>query len=149
MNRKNLKKQALKCFKRNYLKIILVVFIVNILVNGGYQFTSIISNPNINNQVINNKIVDNGYKITKTITNGNNRSNYEIVNELVDTISNKVSVSGHSSGVMGTLFNQITKSNSIVIGSLNAANLYLLNNKIDILYISLIGIIIILKSKAK
>ena len=144
MNRKILKKQALTCFKRNYFKVILVVFIVNILVNGGYQFTSIISNPDINNQVINNKIVDNGYKITKTITNGNNRSNYEVVNELVDTISNKVSVGGHSSGVIGTLFNQITKSNSIVIGSLNAANLYLLNNKIDILYISLIGIIIIM-----
>lgn len=144
MNRKTLKKQALTCFKRNYLKVILVVFIVNFLVNGGYQFTTFISNNINNNSVINSKIVDNGYKISKTITNGNSKSNYEIVNDLVDTISKKVSVGGHSSGVIGSLFNQITKSNSIVIGSLSAINLYLLNNKINIIYISLIGIIIIM-----
>ena len=141
MNRKELKKQALTCFKRNYLKIILVVFIVNIIVNGGYQFNTIMTN--INNP-IDTKIVDNGYKISQTIMSGNSKSNYEIVNELVDNISNKVSVGGHSSGVIGSLFNQITKSNSIVLGSLNAINLYLLNNKINIIYISLIGIIIIM-----
>lgn len=156
MNRKELKKHGFEIFKRNYLKIILVVFIVGVVVNGGYQYSSVISDTasTINrNEKLDNIIVDNGYKITKVINEntinvyGSNKSNYEIVNDLVDTLSNKISVGGHNNGVIGSFFNSVTKSNSVVIGSLNAINLYLLNNRIDIIYISLIGIVLIVLIK--
>ena len=123
MNRKIIKSSALKNFKRDYFKIILVIFIVGIIINSGYHFTTIITDNPINRI---------------------NKSNYEIVNELVDTLSNKISIGGHDNGVIGTLFNNITKSNSIIIGFLNAINLYLLNNKINIVYISLIGLLIMM-----
>lgn len=126
MNRKIIKSSAIKNFKRDYFKIILVIFIVGIIINSGYHFTTIITDNSINRI---------------------NKSNYEIVNEFVDTISNKISIGGHDNGVIGTLFNNITKSNSIVIGFLNAINLYLLNNKINIIYISLIGLIIMMLIK--
>lgn len=127
MNRKEIKKDALNDLKRNYFKIILVVFIVGIIVNGGYRFTTVISGV--------------------SSLNGTDKSNYQIVNDFVDTITNKISVGGHNNGVIGSLFNNVTKSNSIIIGSLNAINLYLLNNKIDIIYISLIGVVLIILFK--
>lgn len=154
MNRKEIKKNAFNNFKRNYLKIILVVFIVGTIVNGGYQFSSIITDySNSTKEISDNKLVNNGYQLTKVINentiniNSQNNSNYQLVNNLVDTLSDKISMGGHASGVIGSLFNSVTQSNSIVIGSLNAINLYLLNNKIDIIYISLIGIIIIMLIK--
>ncbi len=150
MNRKELKKNGLKNFKRDYFKNILVVFIIGIIINSGYHFTSIIYTNNLNVEKTDNEIIKEGYQITNDIQNKITkinpveRSNYEIVNDLVDTLSNKISVGGHSNGVIGTLFNNVTQSNSIVFGFLNAINLSLLNNKVDIIYISLIGAIIIL-----
>ena len=135
MNRKEIKKNAFNNFKRNYLKIILVVFIVGIIVNGGYQYSSIMTNSNSVKEISDSKIVNNGYQLTKVINentiniNNQNTSNFQLVNNLVDTLSDKISTGGHASGVIGSLFNSVTQSNSIVIGSLNAINLYLLNNK--------------------
>lgn len=123
MNRRIIKSNALKNLKKDYLKIILVIFIVGIIVNSGYHFTTVISK---------NPISD----ISK--------SNYQIVNDLVHNFSSKLSIGGYKSGILGTLFNNITESNSIIIGFLNSINIYLLNNKINIIYISLIGLIIML-----
>ena len=40
MNRKEIKKKAKKSLKRNYLITILLVFIVGLIVGGGYKFTT-------------------------------------------------------------------------------------------------------------
>lgn len=147
MDRVFLKKEAFRVLKRNYFRIVLVVFIVGIIINGGYQFTTIVSRQN---NKIDNPIFDNGYKITKSIAENNirnSKTNYEIVNDFVDNLSNRISVGGYSNGVLGTLFNNITESNSIVFGSLNAINLYLFNKRINIIYLSLIGVLIIMLLK--
>lgn len=123
MNRRIIKSNALKNLKKDYFKIVLVIFIVGIIVNSGYHFTTIISNNPIN---------------------GISKSNYQIVNELIHNFSNKISIGGYKSGIIGTLFNNITESNSIVIGFLNSINMYLLNNQLNTIYISLIGLIIML-----
>ena len=49
MNKKQLKKDAKKVLKRNYLTIILVTFIIGVIITGGYNFTTIISGNNANN----------------------------------------------------------------------------------------------------
>ena len=119
MNRKEIKKEARKTLKNNYLRIILVVFIIGIIVNGGYRYTFIMSSRT-------------------TTTTG---SNFQIINNLINRIS-EFSIGKNTSGVIGPLVNNITESNSIVIGSLNALNLYLFNKTIDIIFISLFGVII-------
>lgn len=106
MSIKELKKNAFNSFKRNYFKIILVVFIVSVIVNGGYKYSSYISNNSNNNikseETFDNNIIYNGYKITKLINDNTinidrgNKSNYQILNNLVDNISNRVSVGGHN-----------------------------------------------------
>ena len=153
MNRCKLKKNGFNNLKKDYFKNILVVFIIGIIVNSGYHFTTFIYPKYINVDKTNNEIIKEGYEFTNNIQNrvikinSNSKSNYDIVNDLVDTFSNKMSVGGHNNGIIGNLFNNITQSNSIVFGSLNAINLSLLNNKIDIFYISLIGVIITLLLK--
>lgn len=129
MDRKQLKSNAKKVFKRNYLKTILVVFIIGLIVNGGYNFTTIKNNSQI-------------------ITNSNvqKKSNYELVNGVVKKIS-KQTKKGESAGVIAPLFNKITESNSAVIGFLNSLNLFLLKEGISVVIISFIGSLIIILIK--
>lgn len=126
MDIKKIKVDALKNLKRNYFKIILTVFIIGIILNFGYRFTTVMSGVSSING-------------TKT--------NYEIMNDLVNTLSNRISTGGYNNGVIGSLFNSVTQSNSIVIGFLNAINIYLFNKKIDIIYVSLVGVLIIILLK--
>lgn len=126
MNVKKIKIEALKNLKRNYFKIILTVFIMGIILNFGYRFTTVMSGVSSINE---------------------SKTNYEIINDLVNNLSNRISTGGYENGVIGSLFNSVTQSNSIVIGSLNAINIYLFNKKIDIIYVSLIGILIIILFK--
>lgn len=123
MDIKNLKKQGYQIFKKNYFKIILVVFLVGIIVNGGYRFTTVLSG------------------VSKIQKNGTN--NYAIVNKLMDNISNRISSGGHNEGVIGTIFNSATENNSMLIGFLNVINLYIFNKKINIIYISLCGVFLL------
>lgn len=121
-----IKIEALRNLKRNYFKIILTVFIIGIILNFGYRFTTVMSGVSSING-------------TKT--------NYEIMNDLVKNLSNQISKGGYENGVLGSLFNSVTKSNSIVIGLVNAINIYLFNKKIDVIYVSLIGVFIIILLK--
>ena len=123
MNRNELKKQAFSIFKKNYFKIILVVFVIGIIVNGGYRFTTVLSG------------------VSKIQKNGTN--NYAIVNQLLDNISNKISSGGYDNGVIGTIFNSATENNSMIIGALNVVNMYFFNKKISTIYLSLIGVILL------
>ena len=127
MNRKQLKKDAKKVLKRNYLTIILVTFIIGVIITGGYNFTTIISGNNANN------------------INGTN-GNFQLVNSVTKNISKK-SIDGKSKGIIAPIFNNMTESNSAVIGLLNSLNLYLLKKSINVVVISLIGSIIILLLK--
>ena len=127
MNIKELKKQGYQILKKNYFKIILVVFLVGIIVNGGYRFTTVLSG------------------VSKIQKNGTN--NYAIVNKLIDNISNTISAGGHDEGVIGTIFNSATENNSMLIGFLNVVNLYFFNKKINIIYISLCGVFLLLLIK--
>ena len=124
MDRKNLKKKAKIVFKRNYLNTILVVFIIGLIVHGGYQFTTNITGTN----------------------NSIQKTNFQLVNELSHNIGKKT-LNNKSKGVIAPIFNTMTESNSAVIGFLNSLNLYLLDKKVSFALISLIGsvIIIILK----
>lgn len=118
MSVKRLKQIAKKNLKLNYLKIILVIFIIGVIANGGYRYTFVVSNVNhVNN------------------------SNFQILNDFLNKISN-FSLGKNTSGIIGPLVNSITESNSIVIGSLNAINLFLFNKKINVMLISLFGVII-------
>lgn len=127
MDRKILKREAKKNLWRNYFKTILVIFIIGVIVNGGYRYTFVVSNA------------------ANNISNSSN-SNFQIVNNLVNKLS-KFSIGSNTNGVIGPLFNSITESNSIVIGSLNAVNLFLFNKKINVIFISLFGIVIFILLK--
>lgn len=125
MNRKELKQKAKKTLKRNYLINILIVFIVGIIVNGGYNFTTTLNNVS---------------------NNTNTKTNYQLVSDTVKHIS-KQSKDGLSKGVIAPIFNNITESNSAVIGLLNSVNLYALKKSLNVVLISLIGSIIIILIK--
>lgn len=127
MNRKILKREAKKNLWRYYFKTILVIFIIGVIVNGGYRYTFVVSNaPN-------------------SLSNSSN-SNFQIIYNLINKLS-KFSIGSNTKGVIGPLFNSITESNSIVIGSLNAVNLFLFNRKINVIFISLFGIVIFILLK--
>ena len=126
MDRKQLKKSAKKVYKRNYLKTILIVFIIGLLVKGGYNFTTIVDNTKIESN-----------------SNITSKTNFQLVNDVVTNIS-KQTKNGKSAGVIAPLFNKMTESNSAVFGFLNSLNLFLLKESVNIVIISLIGSIIII-----
>lgn len=130
MDRKELKKNAKKVFKRNYLKTILVIFIIGLLVNGGYHFKTILS--------------------TNELINGSNqmeqKSNFQLVNDVAKKVS-KQSKSGKSVGVIAPVFNKMTESNSTIIGFLNSLNLFLLHESVSVVIISIVGSLIIILIK--
>ena len=126
MNRKELKSKAKKVFKRNYLKTILVVFIIGLLLKGSYGISTINSQTATNNH--------------------QQKNNYQLVNEVATKISKKSS-SGKSSGVIAPFFNKVTEKDSAVIGFLNALNLFLLKEKVNAVILSIIGVVIIILLK--
>ena len=126
MNRKELKLNAKKVFKRNYLKTVLVVFIIGLLLKGSYGFST-----------ANYQETTNSYQP---------KNNYQLVNEVVTKISKK-SQSGKSAGVIAPFFNKVTENESAVIGFLNAVNLFLLKEKVNTVILSVIGAIIVILLK--
>ena len=124
MDRKEIKKNAKGSLKRNYLITILVVFIVGIILGGGYTFTTA------------------GKNVT-TKSNTVQKTNYELINDTVKNIS-KQTKDGKAKGIIAPVFNNITKNNSIVFAGLNSLNLYLLKNSVNSVIISIVGVIILL-----
>ena len=124
MDRKEIKKNAKGSLKRNYLITILVVFIVGIILGGGYTFTTAGKNSNPNSNTV-------------------QKTNYELINDTVKNIS-KQTKDGKAKGIIAPVFNNITKNNSIVFAGLNSLNLYLLKNSVNTVIISIIGVIILL-----
>ena len=55
MDRKEIKKEAKKSIKREFLKTILVVFIAGIIINGGYNYGTYRINTNENIPSINDR----------------------------------------------------------------------------------------------
>lgn len=128
MNYKKLKQDAKQVFKRNYFKTLIVIFIIGLLVNGGYHFSTIMNSS---------KNTSNTHQET---------SNFQLVNDVATKISKKSS-KGKSQGIIAPIFNKMTESNSSVIGFLNSLNLFLLKESISVVVISLIGSIIIILLK--
>ena len=103
MNRKEIKKKAKQSLKRNYLITILIVFIVGLIVGGGYKFTTSKTGTN-------------------TSTTTVEKSNYELINDTVKHIS-KQTKKGDAKGIIAPVFNNITKNKSAVLAGLNSLNL--------------------------
>ena len=122
--RKEVKREAKKNLKRNYLKIILFVFICSLFVTGSYNFTS--SNGND---------VEVDKNITRKIRN-EKKSVYDI---LVETITKepiqenkqKSKKEKIANGVLAPIVNDITEKKSVVFGFVNVFNKGLFGGKVN------------------
>ena len=97
MNIKGIKKEARKNLKRNFLKTVLVVFIAGIIINGGYNFTTLIFQKPKQIYV---------QELAK-------RTNYEIIKKYA-----KIAIlgDGETRGFIAPLINNAYKNNSLVVG---------------------------------
>lgn len=100
MNFKNIKKDARKNLKRNFLRTLLVTFIAGIIINGGYNYSTYIYD--------NTNILNKGYTFIQT--------NYEAVKNIFVTITND---GKEARGVLAPLVNNITENRSITVGAIN------------------------------
>ncbi len=115
-----MKKDAIKIFKKNYLKILLVSFIALIIINGGYHYSSYIYKKANND------------KIDMVIAKMDN---------LKDSFYHKLGANVYQRGLIAPLFNNIVDSDSITVGTLMTVNTMALKNNLStqiILYISLV-----------
>ncbi len=97
MNIKGIKKEARKNLKRDFFKTVLVVFIAGIIINGGYNFTTLIfQKPK---QIYIQELAK--------------RTNYEIIKKYA-----KIAIlgDGETRGFIAPLINNIYKNNSLVVG---------------------------------
>ena len=124
INRKTIKKNARKILKQNYFKSIIVVFIVGIIINGGYNYITFRYD-----------------KQKKIPVSFEEKHNSDIINETVRNILDKESNGDEKNlnGVVAPVVNNITKSKSITLGFLNSINMLLFRDNISVGIISMIA----------
>lgn len=129
MDRKQWKRDAKKNFKRNYWRSFAVCFIVTLLV-GGTLLTVVRENRDFT------------LPETLPLHTIDGKSNSDIVNEFVNGVSNEQFSVRQTNGVIGSLFDNVSKSGSFVFGILNACNQFLFQDRIVAGIIIIIGVCI-------
>ena len=123
-NRKKIKKAAKRVLKKNYFKSIIVVFIVGIIINGGYNYITFKYN-----------------KAGRIPVSLEEKHNSDIINESLRNILDKESDGDESNlnGAIAPIVNNITKSKSITLGFLNSINMLIFKDNISVGIISMIA----------
>lgn len=124
MDRKQIKKEARINLKRNLFKTILVVFISNIIISGGYNYSTYIYD--------NTNIMHKEYTAIK--------SNYEAVKNIFSNFTPSKS----EKGLIGPLVNNITENKSVTVGFINTLNNLIFKQNLSKSIISLSSFIITL-----
>lgn len=135
MNRKELKKNARVVLKKNYLKCILVVFIVGLIVNSGYDYKS--------NNIKSNKDVSSQEKVTTS----KKASNYDTMERFFKDINLDITLKSDSKktkGVAAPIVNKLTEGKSSIIYLLNCIDLAFFKNNVKGAILSLIVTIIVI-----
>lgn len=122
MNRKEIKKEAKKSIKREFLKTILVVFIAGIIINGGYNYGTYRINTNENIPSIEKKTIGNA------------------INNFIYNINQNFGEEKH--GFIAPLIDNITESKSVSVGLINSINTLVFNHNLDNSMVSVIAFLI-------
>ena len=133
MNRKELKKNARGVLKKNYLKCILVAFIVGLVLNTGYNYTS--SKVNDDKSVNNNSV------------HSKKQTNYDTMEKVLKDLNIDISMKSDNKktrGVAAPIVNKITENKSPIIYLLNFIDLAFFKNNINGAIVSLIVTVIVL-----
>ena len=133
MDRKELKNEAKKVLKRNYLKCIIITFFVGLIINSGYQYTT-----------KNNKI---DIKQNNPI-HTEKKSNYKIIEETLDLATKRskeqIEKDKKARGVVAPIVNKVTESKSSLVCILSFINLFFFKHKTGPAMLSLIACIILM-----
>lgn len=137
MNRKKLKSEARKNIKIKYFRNVVIVFICTCLLSSGFNYTTknILKVETTNehiNQIINNTKITNSEIIDQILEKTDAEKKIE------ENFQNKF-----TDGVLSTIFNEITKSGSVVFGILNGINKLVFEEKVGVGVIIIIGNIIL------
>ena len=135
MDRKKIKKSAFKSLKRQYFKAVIICFLITVVFGNGYTFvTKIFPNENPKELVT---------TVEKDKDDLKNKSKDEIRNDVKEKIEKQESVSKkekYTRGVLAVFANQVSSSNSLIIGILKAFNQLLFKNNISLFLILLLGL---------
>ena len=133
MNRKELKKEAKKVLKKNYLKCILVAFIVGLVLNSGYSYTSNKNQEEEQNQEI--------------IIHGEKSTTYDTMERFLKDINIDIHLKSDyekTKGLAAPIVNKLAEGKSPVIYLLNFIDLAFFKNNIGTAMISLIVTILVI-----
>jgi len=137
MNRKEIKKSARNNIKTKYFRNVIIVFICTCLLSSGFNYTtkSIVDIETPNEQI---NLIINNTKIT----------NSEIINQIIDKTNASKLIEKNfenkfTDGVLSTIFNEITKSGSVIFGMLNGLNKLIFEGKVGTGTIIILGNILL------
>lgn len=122
MNLKKLKSDARKSLKRNFFRTILVVFIANIIINGGYSYSS---------YVYDSKFVSNISPVTTSYT-------------ALKTFMNNIFDDGTEvkRGILAPLIENISENKNVSVGFISFINNMVFNENLSSRMVSLIGLVV-------
>ena len=133
MNRKELKKAARGVLKKNYLKCILVVFIVGLVLNTGYNYTS---------NRVNNKNVDNNSSV-----HTDKETTYDTMERFFKDLKIDITMKSDSKttkGIAAPIVNKVSEGKSSFVYILNFIDLAFIKKNINGAVVSLIATIIVI-----
>ena len=135
MDLTSIKKGAKKKLKYHLFISILVCFIVTLVISYGYKFNTV-------NYINNDNFIPSSIKRSFMDTN-----NFDTVKRFINTLNlsdkfKEIAKYKPTQGVLAVFFNQITASNSLIIGFLNANNQLLFHDVLPTLIILFLGTII-------
>jgi len=146
--RKDIKKEARTNVKRHIVLNLIVVFLVSIVINGGYQFATkpsrVLEEAKLRNRIQGG--VEKVEEIRNLAESGNlaeitsQKTNAEILGELLqnifefqlpaDTTDEDIAQAKYTNGVASVFFNEITGSQSFIFGIINGLNVLIFKGRI-------------------
>lgn len=137
IERKTIKKEAHKNLKSTYLKSILIIFVFTLVMTGGYNFTSSLSNSYTTNDNTINKINSNFETIDTLVNEEIKKQGKE------DEIDQKKAE--EAKGVLAPIINKVTGDKSALFSFANSFRLFYYEHKVSAGVLSLFsGIILVL-----
>ncbi len=130
MSNKSIRKKARKNVKKYYWSSLIVSFIMLILVNGGYNYYTVIEKP----------IKELGH----TILIEKNIFIYDKIDKTFDRIEQKTKTYHPTKGVLSVFFNQIIGSGYIILGIINTLLIFMTHTSLPNLVIELLGILLVM-----
>ena len=117
-----IKNTAKKSLKNHYFRNIIVVFIASVLLVGGYDYGT----RKVTFTIPDNKYID-------SITIDNNITDVEIIQDSLHILKEKQTKINHkyTKGVLANIVNEITASDSLILGMVNAVNKYIFSGKLS------------------